>query len=225
VYVYVCVCRVCVWWCACVGVRVYMFVCVCVCCVCGMCVRVCVRERERLSYLIKIHTAIDGILQLIHLWICWAMHVHKRYCRQQCLSSLLWYRRLRLAHTSPLSQTLYVWFDYIWSDKILFQPEPHRTAAATLLWQAAHRATVKYAPLNLNTAFLCYIFFLSCYNVLVETSIAISIPWLLFTMTTLRHYITMLLADCITWPFCLQFLWWKMLWNLSILVSVCYTTR
>ena len=60
----------------------------------------------------------------------------------------------------------------IWSDKILFQPEPYRTAAATLLWQAAHQAPVKYAPLNLNTAFLCYIFFLTCYNVLVETSIS-----------------------------------------------------
>ena len=29
----------------------------------------------RLSYLIKMHAAINGILQLIHLWICRTMHV------------------------------------------------------------------------------------------------------------------------------------------------------
>jgi len=37
-----------------------------------------------------------------------------------------------------------------------------------------------------------------------------------FTMATGGHYITMLLADCMTWSIALQFLWWKMLWNLSI---------
>ena len=39
------------------------------------------------------------------------------------------------------------------------------------------------------------------------------IPLYPFTMATGRHYITMLLADCIT---SLQFLWWRTVWNPSI---------
>jgi len=37
------------------------------------------------------------------------------------------------------------------------------------------------------------------------------------TVATGGHYITMLLAEYIMWSFALQFLWWKMLWNSSIL--------
>ena len=82
----VCVCVLCVCVCVCVCVVcVCMCVCVCACmCVCCVCVRKRERERsrQRPSYLIKLHTAIDGILQLIHLWIhirtC--MHINDHTC-------------------------------------------------------------------------------------------------------------------------------------------------